>query len=58
MLAVVIAAAVYVAGRLLTPDYTFGLFGQAGAGAVSLKSLLATVAFGVAVVQVLLVSRS
>ena len=54
LLAVGVAAAIYLAGRLLTPDYAFGLFGQAGLGAVMLKSLLATIAFGAAIVQVLL----
>jgi hypothetical protein len=54
LLAVGVAAAIYLAGRLLTPDYAFGLFGQAGLGAVMLKSLLATIAFGTAIVQVLL----
>src|SRR5260370_7673626 len=54
VLAVGVAAAVYVAGRVLTPDYAFGLFGRAGPGAVALKSMLATIAFGVAIVQVLL----
>ena len=47
-----VAAAIYVAGRLNPPDYTFSLFGQANPFAV--KSLLATVALGLAVVQVLL----
>jgi hypothetical protein len=54
LLAVGVAAAIYLAGRLPTPDYAFGLFGQAGLGAVMLKSLLATIAFGTAIVQVLL----
>ena len=54
VLAAGVVAAVYVAGRLVTPDYTFGLFGRVGPAAVTLKSLLATIAFGVAIVQVLL----
>ena len=45
------AAAVYVAGRLHRPDYAFSLFGQANPYA--LKSRLATVALGLAAVQVL-----
>src|SRR5260370_17402978 len=49
-----VAAAFYVAGRVLTPDYAFGLFGRAGHGAVARKSRLGTSAFGVAIVQVLL----
>jgi hypothetical protein len=47
-----VAVAIYVAGRLHQPDYTFSLFGQANP--LGLKSLLATVALGLAVVQVLL----
>jgi Family of unknown function (DUF6529) len=54
VLAVGVTAAVYVAGRVLTPDYAFGLFGRVGLGAVALKSLLATIALGVAILQVLL----
>jgi hypothetical protein len=46
-----VAAAIYVAGRLNPPDYTFSLFGPAPFG---VKSLLATVALGLAVLQVLL----
>jgi Family of unknown function (DUF6529) len=52
LLGVGVAAAIYAAGRLNTPDYTFSLFGQANPFGV--KSLLATVALGLAVVQVLL----
>ena len=47
-----VAVAIYVAGRLNPPDYTFTLFGQANPFGV--KSLLATVALGLAVLQVLL----
>jgi len=54
VLAVGVTAAVYVAGRVLTTDYAFGLFGRVGLGAVALKSLLATIALGVAILQVLL----
>ena len=49
-----VAGALYVAGRLLTPDATSALFGQAGLGAVRLKSMLASIALGVAGLQVLL----
>jgi len=54
MAAVAVTAALYAAGRLHTPDYTFSLFGQAGLAAITLKSLLASVALGLAAVQVLL----
>jgi hypothetical protein len=47
-----VAAAIYVAGRLNPPDYAFSLFGPANPFGV--KSLLATVALGLAVLQVLL----
>ena len=46
------AAALYVAGRLHRPDEAFSLFGQANP--FGLKSLLATVALGMAGVQVVL----
>ena len=49
-----VAGALYVAGRLLTPDAASALFGQAGLGAVRLKSMLASIALGVAGLQVLL----
>src|SRR5215472_17776061 len=49
-----VAAALYIAGRVHTPDYTIGLFGRSGVDAISLKSLLATVALGLAAVQVTL----
>lgn len=52
LLGVGVAVAIYVAGRLNPPDYTFSLFGQASP--LGLKSLLATAALGLAVVQVLL----
>ena len=52
LLGVGVAAAIYVAGRLNPPDYTFSLFGQANP--FGFKSLLATVALGLAVLQVLL----
>jgi uncharacterized membrane protein YidH (DUF202 family) len=47
-----VAVALYLAGRLHQPDYALSLFGQANT--IGLKSLLATVALGLAVVQVLL----
>jgi hypothetical protein len=46
-----VAAAIYIAGRLHQPDYSFTLF---GADPVPPKSLLATIVLGLAVVQVLL----
>jgi hypothetical protein len=52
LLGVGVAAAIYVAGRLNPPDYTFTLFGEANP--FGLKSVLATVALGLAVLQVLL----
>ena len=52
LLAVGVAAAIYVVGRVHTPDYTFSLFGQSSP--LALKSLLASVALGLAAVQVLL----
>src|SRR6266851_1631368 len=54
LLAAGVAVALYVAGRLHTPNYTFGLFGSVGLDAVKLKSTLASIALGLAVLQVLL----
>jgi hypothetical protein len=54
LLAAGVTASLYVAGRLNTPDYAFGLFGQAGLGAIALKSMLASCTLGLAVLQVLL----
>jgi hypothetical protein len=54
LLGVGVAVALYVAGRLHTPDYNFSLFGRVGLDAVALKSTLASVALGAAAVQVLL----
>ena len=51
LLAVGVAAAIYVAGRLLQPDYTFSIFGS---DPIPPKSLLATVVLALAVLQVLL----
>jgi hypothetical protein len=50
----VLAVVLYIIGRVHTPDYTTGLFGQTGLSAIMLKSALATAALGLAVVQVLL----
>jgi hypothetical protein len=47
-----VAVALYAAGRLHQPNYSFSLFGQVNP--IGLKSVLATVALGLAVVQVLL----
>jgi hypothetical protein len=54
VLAAGVTVALYVAGRLHTPDYAFGLFGRVGLDAVVLKSLLASVVLGLAALQVLL----
>jgi hypothetical protein len=51
LLAVGIAVAIYVAGRLHQPDYSRVMFGL---DAFELKSALSTIALGLAVVQVLL----
>jgi Family of unknown function (DUF6529) len=51
LLAIGVSVAVFVAGRLHQPDYTFSLF---GADPFPVKSLLASIALGLAVVQVLL----
>jgi hypothetical protein len=51
LLAIGVAAALYAAGRLHQPDYTFSLFGT---DPIPLKSLLATIALGLAGLQVLL----
>jgi hypothetical protein len=50
LLALGVAGALYVAGRLHQPDYTFSLF---GADPIPPKSLLATIALALAGVQVL-----
>jgi hypothetical protein len=49
-----VVVAVYAAGRVHTANPAFSLFGRQYLAAVSLKAVLATVALGVAVVQVLL----
>ncbi len=54
LLAVGVGAALFVVGRLRTPDYGFSLFGQTGLAAVALKSVLASFAVAAAAVQVLL----
>jgi hypothetical protein len=51
LLALGVAAAIYAAGRLHQPDYSFSLFGT---DPVPAKSLLATIMLGLAVLQVLL----
>ena len=51
LLAIGVAVALYAAGRLVRPSYAFSLF---GADPVPAKSLLATIALGLAGVQVLL----
>lgn len=54
LLAVGVAAALLTAGRVVVPDYGFGLFGRVGLAAVALKSLLASIALAAAAVQVAL----
>jgi hypothetical protein len=54
VLAAGVTVALYVAGRLHTPNVTASLFGRSGLGAIALKSVLATIALGLAVLQVLL----
>src|SRR5258708_34341445 len=54
LLAAGVAFALYVAGRLLTPNYTFGLFGQVGLDRLILNSTLASMAPGVAARQLFL----
>jgi uncharacterized protein DUF6529 len=54
LLGAAVTSALYAAGRLHTPNYTFGLFGQTGLAAIRLKSLLASVMLGLAALQVLL----
>jgi hypothetical protein len=54
LLAAGVTVALYVAGRLNTPNYAFGLFGQVGLDAIALKSMLASITLGLAVLQVLL----
>src|SRR5260370_12714061 len=49
-----VAVVLYIIGRAHTADYTLGFFGATGLGVYRLKSALATVALGLAVVQVLL----
>src|SRR6516165_648313 len=50
LLAVCVSATIYAVGRLHQPDYTFNLFGS---DPIPVKSLLATIALGLAVLQVL-----
>jgi hypothetical protein len=54
LLAAAVTVALYVAGRLHTPNFTFSLFGRVGLDAIALKAVLATIALGLAVLQVLL----
>jgi len=54
LLAVGVAVALYVVGRLHTPNYTISLFGSAGLDAVAIESTLSSIALGLAGLQVLL----
>ena len=49
-----VAVALYVAGRVHTVNPAFSLFGRTYLAAMALKALLATVALGIAALQVLL----
>ncbi|MDX6350463.1 MAG: hypothetical protein QOF84_5253 [Streptomyces sp.] len=54
LLPIAIAVALYVFGRVYTPDYAAGLFGQRGNAANDLKTQLATALLGLALIQLLL----
>jgi Family of unknown function (DUF6529) len=54
LLAAGVSVALYVSGRLHTSNFTFSLFGRVGLDAIALKAVLATIALGLAIVQVLL----
>jgi hypothetical protein len=54
LLAAGVSAALYVVGRLHTPNSASSLFGRVGVDAIALKAVLATIALGLAVLQVLL----
>jgi hypothetical protein len=54
LIGLVVTGALYAAGRLITPNYLFTIFGQSGLGAYQLKSLLTSVALGLAALQILL----
>ena len=50
----VVAVVLYIIGLVHTPNYAASLFGQTGVNAIILKSTLASVVLGLAVVQILL----
>jgi Family of unknown function (DUF6529) len=54
LLAAVVTGVLVIAGRVHQPDYSASLFGQAGIGAVTLKSWLASIVLVLAAGQVLL----
>jgi hypothetical protein len=54
LLAAGVVLAIYIAGRVHTVNPAFSLFGRQYEAAMSLKAVLATIALGVAVLQVLL----
>ncbi|MGN6795786.1 MAG: DUF6529 family protein [Streptosporangiaceae bacterium] len=56
LIGLAVTATLYFVGRAIvsTPSYSTCFLGETGVGVLSLKSLLATVALGLAVVQVLL----
>jgi hypothetical protein len=53
-LAAAVTGAIYAAGRAITPNYGFGLFGRRALDAISLKAQLATAVLALAVLQLLL----
>jgi protein-S-isoprenylcysteine O-methyltransferase Ste14 len=54
VLAAVVTVVLVVAGRVHQPDCSASIFGQTALGALALKSWLASVALGLAAVQLLL----
>jgi hypothetical protein len=54
LLAAVVTGVLVIAGRVHQPDYAASIFGQAGIGALALKSWLASIALVLAAGQVLL----
>jgi hypothetical protein len=54
LIGLAVTGGLYAAGRLLTPNYLFTIFGQSGIGAYRLKSALASTALGLAALQIVL----
>ena len=57
LLAAVVTGGLVIAGRLHQPDYAASIFGQAGIGALAVKSWLASITLVLAAGQVLLALR-